>query len=834
MALPTAEVAPLPQAPARIARWGAERVRAAGGDWPRTTRVLPWALSGFLAMLWLVPFDSVALPITLPVDSRLDRFAVIILVGTWIIAALGARELGPRPLRGRVGIAILAFLIVATVSVVANSVMLDRVGEFNLAVKKLSLLSSFAVFFVVVATTVRRGEVGPFVTLTLALAGITAIGTMIEYRTGTNYFFDAARTLIPGAEVVDPPVDPEFGRTVTTGPAGHGLATATILAMALPLAWVRLSQAPDRRRQLIYFLLVAVLCAGALSTLRKTAFIAPVVALALVTVYRPREMVKLLPLGLVVVLAIQVLVPGSISSIRYEFAGGKSSGSTEGRTADYDAVTPDLVARPLLGRGYGTYDPKAFVHEGSLEVHRILDNQYLTLLIEVGLIGTLIFLCIPLTGIASLHRQARARDPVRAGVAASIIGAIGAFVVSNALFDALAFAQVPYLLFFVLGLSVAARDREPTSPQPAEDLPTGKPPGATVSGEIAVSPPEVAVSPAPVPSRPSSSANLHRHPTKGDSAVRVHPPRLLYVVGTGRCGTESIADLISALPDCRVDHERQPVLFQESIDYLEKRMTQKAMVDLLRDTRAPETSEAWRVAGESNQRLSLVLPALDEAFPDARYLWMIRDGRATVDSLHQRFWYHSREASLRPALREWAESRPDGHLLGVLEEDEWRSMDRFARCCWYWTFVNGLIESHSEAVGARMLGVRLEELDSRLGEIAYHVGIPERELEAAPHSNSTRDARRAGWTSWSPGQRASFERYAGDAMDCWYPDWRTKGWGLSGASRPSAAWRRVTSTATRRLIGAELRARRVHPATWRHGGASPPESIQSERPGEPR
>jgi len=34
---------------------------------------LPWGLAGFLVMLWLLPFDSVDLPIPLPLDAKLDR-----------------------------------------------------------------------------------------------------------------------------------------------------------------------------------------------------------------------------------------------------------------------------------------------------------------------------------------------------------------------------------------------------------------------------------------------------------------------------------------------------------------------------------------------------------------------------------------------------------------------------------------------------------------------------------------------------------------------------------------------------------------------------------------
>ena len=55
-------------------------------DWPHTTRLLPWALVGFLAMLWFIPFDSIYLPLGLPVDATLDRPLLVLLVGLWLWA----------------------------------------------------------------------------------------------------------------------------------------------------------------------------------------------------------------------------------------------------------------------------------------------------------------------------------------------------------------------------------------------------------------------------------------------------------------------------------------------------------------------------------------------------------------------------------------------------------------------------------------------------------------------------------------------------------------------------------------------------------------------------
>ncbi len=61
-------------------------------DWPRTTRLLPWMLAVFLAMLWLVPFYSIELNASLPIDMRLDRLLLPFLVGTWLLALAAGRS----------------------------------------------------------------------------------------------------------------------------------------------------------------------------------------------------------------------------------------------------------------------------------------------------------------------------------------------------------------------------------------------------------------------------------------------------------------------------------------------------------------------------------------------------------------------------------------------------------------------------------------------------------------------------------------------------------------------------------------------------------------------
>jgi hypothetical protein len=417
-------------------------------------------------MVWLVPFDGITVPVPLPVDSLLDRWVLLGLALAWAATTLGAREFAPASFHSSVKVAVFGFLAVASVSVMLNQVGLARIDEFDLAVKKIVLLLSFVVFFYVVTATVRASEVRAFITLLIALATITAVGSIIEYRTGANHFFGVASHL-PFLEVGPDPADPEFGRAKITGPTHHPLALTAILAMATPLAVVRLSDARTTRRRIVYAIVVGLILAASVATLRKTAIVAPLAGLITLACYRPRHMLRLLPFGIVFFIGMQVLSPGALSGIRYQILGG-SELSTEARTSDYAAIEPDLIAHPLFGRGYGTYDPKIYTRSDSPQRHRILDNQYLIILVEVGLVGLLAYLLVALSSIVSLHKVARFGDPARAGPALSIIAATVAYVVSNFLFDTLAFPQAPYLFFFLIALGVViARSFRSTGSAPA-------------------------------------------------------------------------------------------------------------------------------------------------------------------------------------------------------------------------------------------------------------------------------------------------------------------------------------------------------------------------------
>lgn len=431
-------------------------------EWPRTTRILPWAIAIFIGMLFLVPFDAVNLPVATPVDPKLDRFLLLGLAGLWFVLLLVRGPHAPRLRHTRLDWGIFAFLAVAGASIAVNAELLDHVEELGLSVKKIFLFLAFVLFFYIVSSSIRPREVRAFVALIVILATITALGTTWEGRGGTNYFYYAASKTLGHVAYVQPaPGDPKYGRPNVTGPTAHGLAVTMLLAMALPLALVGTLSGRRTRSRYLYAAATAIILMGCFSTIRKTGVIAPVIAVAVMTAYRPRELIRLAPFGVAVLILTQLLSPGALTGLRYQFTGG-SKGSNEGRTGDYSAVAPDLKTHLALGRGFGSYDPK--VQRFKLldrRRHRTLDNQYLGLAVETGMLGLAAFMLMLGCGWSMAHRLAKSTSLERAGPAIAAIAGIASFAVGSALFDSFSFAQAPYMLFLLFGLVVAGTADDP-------------------------------------------------------------------------------------------------------------------------------------------------------------------------------------------------------------------------------------------------------------------------------------------------------------------------------------------------------------------------------------
>jgi hypothetical protein len=439
-----------------------EPPRVAMDDWPHTHRLLPWMLAGFLVMIFTIPFGAVELPLPLPGDGVLDRPIILVMTFVWLCGLFSARRaVRPRVRITRVHVAIIVFFGICLFSAALNAGELSQIQLLGTGVKKLVVLVNYLMLFIIAASSIRPREVPAFAKLIAVLSGIAAVGTLVESRFDYNVFFDLSNHLFPGMVAIPGDLHglDEIGRATIYGPTSQPLELATLLALSTPFAVLGLLDSPERRQRVKYGILLALLLAAAFSTGRKSSVLVPAIGLFVILAYRPGSLRRLVPVGTALVFVVNVLAPGMLWSLYFQLTHVGAVKSTQARSADYDAVWSDVTGHLLVGRGFKTFDP---------HVYRILDNEYLGLLIGVGVLGVMAYLAIYAMIVSAAHDTIRGSDPIRARYALAVAACAASAAFASFLFDMLSFPHVPYLVFLLGGMALALR--EPSPAADPEDL----------------------------------------------------------------------------------------------------------------------------------------------------------------------------------------------------------------------------------------------------------------------------------------------------------------------------------------------------------------------------
>lgn len=240
-------------------------------------------------------------------------------------------------------------------------------------------------------------------------------------------------------------------------PIEFGVAMAIMLPLALHVAMQRSGGGPIRR----WFPVVAMAAAIPLS-ISRSAILGTAVALALLLPTWPRVTRRIAYAciaGLVAV--VFVAVPGMLGTIARLFTGITHDSSALSRTDSYALALEFISRSPLFGRGFMTFLPE----------YRILDNQYLGLLIEAGVVGAAALLAVFSTAIVvAVRRRRRSSDVATRSLAQSLAAAAAAGAVCFAFFDAFSFPMVSGLTFLMVGLVAALESTTSPVPLPADRI----------------------------------------------------------------------------------------------------------------------------------------------------------------------------------------------------------------------------------------------------------------------------------------------------------------------------------------------------------------------------
>lgn len=134
---------------------------------------------------------------------------------------------------------------------------------------------------------------------------------------------------------------------------------------------------------------------------------------------------------------------------------------------------------------------------------------------------------------------------------------------------------------------------------------------------------------------------------------------MIYVVGTGRCGTKSIANLLNGV------HEPKPRIVVEANDYFNgDRHSFAVLAQKLRKRAMLPTTLI------SDNKQSLVIPLLAKIDPSAHFVVLFREPIASIASFIGRHWYR------RPSIWETNRLRPwNGFPM---------NWSQTMKCAWLW------------------------------------------------------------------------------------------------------------------------------------------------------
>ena len=207
--------------------------------------------------------------------------------------------------------------------------------------------------------------------------------------------------------------------------------------------------------------------------------------------------------------------------------------------------------------------------------------------------------------------------------------------------------------------------------------------------------------------------------------VRPSLDRPVFAIGAPRSGTTFLGQCLARLPE--ISYHFEPVITKAAVrciydgdwSYWYSRLLYRMTYSWL-----------MRLSAETDLRFCektpgncFIIPFLDRAFRNAKFIHIVRDGRDAALSLSRKPWYTT--AAAADGLHD-----PDGYPFGPSRRfwveqdrvDEYESTDDLHRCIWLWRrYVEAAISGAKSISGDRLIQVRYEDLIAAPEEYADRI-----------------------------------------------------------------------------------------------------------------
>ncbi len=412
----------------------------------RTTRhadALGW-LTVYMVLLLFIPSRLIFGPLgSAGAPSMVFGLGSMLL---WLIMYLGAPRrflLEPQPIR--IALGLLLFSIGVTY-VLAMTHPLSG-GEVSPAdVGVLAVVSWSGTLLLTHDNVVDRSRLDTLLWRFVLCGGFIAVLGLIQVLTRQLWVDQLA---IPGLTSSG-----GYGLSARNGyprPAGtaiHPIEYGVILAILFPLA-LHVGFHHTQRGLMARWFPAAAMGAIIPLTSSRSAYLGVAIGLIVCMIGWPRNR-RLLVLGVggAGILTMMVTAPNFVNSIAGLFTGAGDDPSVASRTDSVPLAMEFFRQNPWFGRGLGTFLP----------IYRIFDNQYLLLLVTIGLVGTVAFVCLGVVSVVTTARLSVAvRDEGTRDLAIALCASILSGFVCLVMFDAFAFPMTMGTLFLTVGIAGALR-----------------------------------------------------------------------------------------------------------------------------------------------------------------------------------------------------------------------------------------------------------------------------------------------------------------------------------------------------------------------------------------
>lgn len=349
---------------------------------------------------------------------------------------------GSQPVRTAFLVMLACFLISY---VVAMTRAIDGAESSTADIGMISILSWGGILLIANDGIRSRDRFDVLVRRLIFAGGAAAALGVFQFISGQAW---VDRISVPGLSV-NTSLSGLFERSGFNRPAGtaiHPIEFGAVITMILPLAINYAMTDRTRGFGRRWFPVLAISLAVVLS-ISRSAIISAIVGVAVVAMaWSPAVRRQALVIITAFMGVVCLTIPGLLGTLTGLFTGITGDSSAQSRTGSYGIAAQFIERSPVFGRGFSTFLPK----------YRILDNQYLGLVIEIGLVGLLTVLGLfVVAGMCARRMRTIGVDEHTQQLGQSLAAAVGAGAIGLAFYDGFGFPMATGILFLVLGLAGA-------------------------------------------------------------------------------------------------------------------------------------------------------------------------------------------------------------------------------------------------------------------------------------------------------------------------------------------------------------------------------------------